>query len=51
MFKALFYPSQVKFYTDNVSASVTNSMSECYPVWFPNILDTQWRANYLVSHS
>ena len=28
MFKALFYPRQVKFYTDNVRASVTNSMSD-----------------------
>ena len=27
MFKALFYPRQVKFYTDNVRATVTNSMS------------------------
>ena len=27
MFKALFYPRQIKFYTDNVCASVTNSMS------------------------
>ena len=27
MFKALFYPWEVKFYTDNVRASVTNSMS------------------------
>ena len=27
MFKALFYPREVKFYTDNVGASVTNSMS------------------------
>ena len=27
MFKAIFYPSEVKFYTANVHASVTNSMS------------------------
>ena len=27
MFKALFYPREVQFYTDNVHASVTNSMS------------------------
>ena len=26
MFIALFYPSDVKFYTDNVRASVANSM-------------------------
>ena len=29
MSKALFYSRQVKFYTDNVRASVTNSMSAC----------------------
>ena len=28
MFKALFYPMEAKFYTDNVRASVTNSMSD-----------------------
>ena len=28
MFKALFYPRQFKFNTDNVRASVTNSMSD-----------------------
>ena len=27
MLKALFYPREVKFYMDNVHASVTNSMS------------------------
>ena len=27
MLRALFYPSKVKFYTDNVRAPVTNSMS------------------------
>ena len=27
MFKALFYPREVKSYTDNVRASVTDSMS------------------------
>ena len=27
MFKAIFYPREVKFYTDNVRVSVTNSMS------------------------
>ena len=27
--KALFYPRKVKFYTDNVRASVTNYMSAC----------------------
>ena len=27
MFSAAFYPKEVKFYTDNVRASVTNSMS------------------------
>ena len=27
MFKALFYPREVKFYTDNFRASVTNPMS------------------------
>ena len=31
LFKALFYPKEVKFYTDNASASVTNSMS--VPSW------------------
>ena len=32
MFRALFYPMDVKFYTINVHASVTNSMSVCsYP--------------------
>ena len=27
MIKALFYPRQVKFYIDNATASVTNTMS------------------------
>ena len=31
MFRAVFYPRQVKFYKDNVHASVTNSMSD-FPV-------------------
>ena len=30
MLKALFYPREMKFYTDNVRASVTNSMSDLY---------------------
>ena len=45
MFKTLFYPRKVKFYTDNVRASVTNSMScgvilgrvcyqRSYPIYF-----------------
>ena len=30
MFRAPSYPKEVKFYTDNVRASVTNSMSDVY---------------------
>ena len=28
MFRSIFYPKDVKLYTDNVRATVTNSMSE-----------------------
>ena len=45
MFRALFYPSEVKFFTKKVRASVTNSMSanslDCYiltPQLFPPLL-------------
>ena len=31
MFKAIFYPRKVKFYTDNVRVSVTNFMSGPVP--------------------
>ena len=39
MFKALFYPRHVKFYTDNVRASVTNSMSGAGGLFF----DSQYK--------
>ena len=33
MFRAIFYPRDVEFYTDNGRASVTNSMSEYFPTF------------------
>ena len=37
MFRAQSYPREVKFYTDNVRASMTNSMSECSAVQYSTV--------------